>query len=78
MSIRPGESGCLTKRTSIKIKTMQGKIRTMPRGIEMRELPFNRMRLLKNPIRGEIFSVDFARSSNFGIAAAEGKRFFTL
>lgn len=74
----PGESGCLTNRTSIKIMTTHGKMSTIPNGTEMRELPLSRMRLFKKLNRGVIFSVVFEISSNLGIAGVEGKRFLTF
>ena len=49
----------------------------MPSGREMRELPLNRMRLLKMLNLGDIFSADFDISSSLGIAAVFGNRFLT-
>ncbi len=42
MSILPGELGCLTKSTNIRMTTMHGKRITTPSGTEMLEFPFNR------------------------------------
>ena len=47
-----------------------------PNGIEMLELPFNRMRLFKKLSRGDIFSVVFEMSSYVGIVGLVGRRFF--
>jgi len=47
-----------------------------PSGIEMLELPFNRMRLFKKLSRGDIFSVVFEMSSYVGIVGLVGRRFF--
>lgn len=77
--ILPGEEGCRTTRTSINIKTMQGKKRTNPSGMEMRELCLRRIRRLKKAIeRGEIFSALLDRPSSVGMFCVEGIRFLTL
>ena len=51
MKMVPGDDGCI--RTSIKIRiiTMHGNKITKPNGMDILELPFNRMRLLKNAKR---------------------------
>ena len=74
-----GESEWRTKMTRITIRTMHGNRRTTPSGIEMLELPRNRIRLFKKLTDfGEIFSADFDISSSLGMVGVEGKRFFTL
>ena len=65
------------KMTSITIRSMNGKSRTMLSGIEMRELPFNRMRRLKKPNFGDIRSACLCRPPSVGTAFVEGRRFFT-
>lgn len=47
----PGELGCLTKSTRIKITTNIGKMMITPRGTETVELPRNRNGLLKKASR---------------------------
>ena len=78
--ILPGDDGCRTTRTRIKIITMHGKRRTAPRGMEIEELPFNRIRRLKNANLGDILSFCRDRSSGEGRLGEEGirfRRFFT-
>jgi hypothetical protein len=43
INILPGELGCLTKSTKIRMTTMQGKRMTTPSGTETLELPFKRI-----------------------------------
>lgn len=76
LSMCPDDSGCRTTSNNITINSIHGKSRTKPSGIEMRELPFNLMRLLKMLNLGDILSAVFERSSIFGSAAVEGRRFF--
>lgn len=47
ISILPGDAGCLTNMTRIRMTTMHGKRTTTPSGTEMVELPFNLMGLLR-------------------------------
>lgn len=51
INILPGEEGCLTKSTSMRMMTMQGKRMTTPSGTEMLELPLNLKGLRKNASR---------------------------
>jgi len=46
--------------------------------MEMRELPFNRMRRLKKLNLGDSFSAVLEMSSYLGIAGVKGTRFLTL
>jgi hypothetical protein len=48
IKIPPGEEGCRTKRSKTRTITRHGNSKTNPRGIEIDELPFNRILLLKN------------------------------
>ena len=52
INILPGDAGCLTKSTSIRMTTMQGKSTTTPKGTEMLELPLN-LRGLRKKARRE-------------------------
>jgi hypothetical protein len=51
INILPGEEGCLTKSTSMRMMTMQGKRMTTPSGTEMLEFPLNLNGLRKNASR---------------------------
>lgn len=75
MRIRPGEEGCLTNRRRIRIITRHGNSKTKPSGIEMEELPFNRMRRLKKANLGRTWLFSREASSTDGSVGAEGKRF---
>jgi hypothetical protein len=68
----PDDWGCRTNSTSINIMTMHGNSRTMPRGIEIEELPFIRMRRRKKFNRGDSLSARRVRSSRPGMLAEEG------
>lgn len=57
---------------------MHGKRRTAPRGMEIEELPFNRIRRLKNANLGDIRSFCRDRSSREGKLGEEGIRFRKL
>jgi hypothetical protein len=59
INILPGELGCLTNRTSMRITTMQGKRTTTPRGTDMLELPFN-LRGLRKKARRDAIPFAFA------------------
>ena len=72
INITPGDWGCRTKRISINIMTIQGKSRTRPRGIEMEELPFRRMRRRKKANRGDNLSALRERSSREGRLGEDG------
>ena len=52
INILPGDAGCLTKSTSIRMTTMPGKSTTTPKGTEMLELPLN-LRGLRKKARRE-------------------------
>lgn len=75
ISIPPVEEGCRTTRTSINIMTIHGNISTAPRGMDIFELPFSRIRRRKkaNLDEGRYFSCD--GSSNGGGLATDGIRF---
>lgn len=51
INILPGEEGCLTKSTSIRMMTMHGKRMTTPSGTEMLEFPLNLNGLRKKASR---------------------------
>ena len=70
----PGEDGCRTMRTTIKIMTIHGNSNTAPNGTEILELPFSRMRLLKKDNLGTNRSFSLLRSSREGRAGVEGIR----
>ena len=74
----PGEEGCRTIRTTIRIMTRQGNNNTAPSGTEILELPFNRMRLLKKDNLGANRSFSLLRSSRDGRAGVEGMRLMRL
>lgn len=76
ISILPGELGCLTNSTRIRMRTMQGKRTTTPKGTDMLELPFNLKGLLKKASReARPFDLDFPFSSLVGSwGAAVGTR----
>jgi hypothetical protein len=77
ISILPASVGCRTKSSSIKITIKQGKSRTRPRGIEMREFSLRRMRRRKKANLGVIFSALLDRSSYDGSFCAVGSRLRT-
>lgn len=69
-SMRPDEDGCRIMRTSINNTTMLGNKSTNPRGTEMDELPFKRIRRRKK----DNLEVDFVRfSSDAGAGDVYGK-----
>jgi hypothetical protein len=68
----PLVSGDLMKSTRINPITRQGKRSTRPKGIEMEEPPFNRMRRPKTPSRGEVFSARLGKSSSLSMMSGEG------
>jgi len=74
-NIRPGDEGCRRKRMHMSTITMQGNRTTMLRGIDSVELPFSRIRLLKNASLGVKRSEGFEKSFNVGSWEEEGKRF---
>jgi len=51
MKIVPGEEGCTTMSINISIITIHGNRSTKPKGIDIFELPFSRIRRLKNADR---------------------------
>lgn len=75
INILPGEDGCRTTRTSIKIITISGNKSTTPNGIDIFELPFKRILLLKNANLGKIRSFRRLISSRDGRLGEEGIRF---
>jgi len=77
MSILPASVGCRTKRSSINITIKQGKSKTRPSGIEMREFSLRRMRRRKKANLGVIFSALLDRSSYEGSFCAVGSRLRT-
>ena len=70
MNICPGDDGCRTTIISINITTISGNSSTSPRGTETFELPFKRIRLLKNPKCDKPLSFFGAHSS---IEASDGR-----
>ena len=72
ISILAVEEGCRTTRTRIRMITMQGKRSTAPSGIEIFELPFRRIRLLKKANLGDIRSFWRDRSPREGRLGDEG------
>ena len=78
MNIVPGEEGCTTISIKISMITIQGNKSTKPRGMDIFELPFSRIRLLKKASREERWSLWRERSSREGGSGAEGKCFITL
>ena len=78
ISILPGDAEGRTKMRSINITIKQGKSRTRPRGIEMREFSLRRMRRRKKASLGDIFSALLERSSYEGIFCVEGSRLRTF
>lgn len=75
INILPGEDGCRTMRTSINIITRRGNKSTAPSGIDIFELPFKRIRLLKKANLGKIRSFRRLISSKDGRLGDEGIRF---
>jgi len=77
MKIVPGEEGCTTTSINISIITMHGNTSTKPKGIDIFELPFSRIRRLKNAERDGRKSFSRGRSSSEGGSGAEGRCFMT-
>lgn len=77
MNTRPGEVGCRKNRTHIKIVTRPGKRSTRPRGIEIVEFPFRRIRLRNKPegSRGVILSAFSDQPLIRGNGGGDGIRF---
>ncbi len=71
----PGDDSCRTIRTIMSIMTMHGNKSTAPRGTEIFELPFSRMRLLTKDNRGMILSFSLVRSDREGRFGVDGIRF---
>lgn len=70
----PGDEGCRIKRSRMKTITRHGNSNTNPRGIEMEELPFKRMRRRKKAKRPA--ERPFSRgSSSIGRLGALGSLF---
>ena len=65
-------------RTTIRIMTIHGNSNTAPSGTEIFELPFSRMRLLKNDNLGTNRSFSLVRSSRDGRAGVDGIRLMRL
>jgi len=74
----PGEELCRTTSAIIRIMTIQGKRSTAPRGTDIFELPFNRIRRLKNDNFGVIRSFSFVKSWRPGRLGDEGILFAML
>ena len=73
----PGPEGCRTNMMSISITTIKGNSNTTPSGMEIFELPFNRIRRRKKANLGESFCCCFASISAPGILSrllADGSR----
>ena len=77
-SIDAGDDGWRTKRTRMRMMTMQGNRRTMPKGMEMDELPFIRIRCRKKAHFGEIRSLTYAKLGSDGAFETEGRRLTSL
>lgn len=75
INIRPGEEGCLTKRSRIRTITRHGNSKTKPSGIEMEEFPFSRIRRRKNANLGTARPFSRETSSTDGSTGEEGRRF---
>jgi len=75
ISILPGDEGCRRNKTRINIMTIHGNKRTSPKGIEMEELPFKRMRRRKKANRGESRSALRDTSSREGRLGEFGRCF---
>ena len=74
IKIPPGDEGCRTNKSRMKTITRHGNSNTNPRGIEIDELPFNRMRRRKNANREGLRP--FSRGpSSMGRLGALGSRF---
>ena len=72
--IPPGDEGCRTNKSKMKTITRHGNSKTNPRGIEIDELPFNRMRRRKKANREGLRP--FSRgASSIGRLGALGSRF---
>ena len=71
----PGEEGCLTINTIMRIMTRHGNKSTAPSGTEIFEFPLRRIRRLKKDSLGMSRSFSLLRSEREGIDAAEGIRF---
>lgn len=74
----PGDEGCRTNITIMRIMTMVGKRTTRPSGIEMDELPLRRMRRRRKARRGESRSPLDSPSSRGATVRAVGMRFLRL
>lgn len=72
---RPGEVGCRTMRTNMRIITRTGNNNNTANGTDTFEFPFNRIRLLKKSSRGNIRSFCLPKSSSVGACDDEGIRF---
>jgi hypothetical protein len=72
--IPPGDAGCRTNRRRIKTITRHGNSNTKPRGIEIDEFPFKRMRRRKKANRGEARPLS-RDASSIGRLGALGSRF---
>ena len=70
----PGDELCCTTSTIIRIITMRGNSRTTPRGTDILELPFSRIRLLKKDNLGVNRSFSLLRSWSEGRLGDEGIR----
>ena len=70
----PGEDGCRTMSTIIKIMTTHGNNSTAPSGTEIFELPFSRIRLLKKDNLGANRSFSSVKSAREGREGVDGSR----
>ena len=74
IKIPPGEEGCRTKRSKIRTITRHGNSKTNPKGIEIDELPFKRILLLKNA-NLEMLRPFSRETSSTGRLGEEGSHF---
>lgn len=74
MRIPPGEDGCRTNKSKMRMITRHGNNRTKPRGMDIDELPFRRiLRFRKaNLEKFRAFSRELSSKGRFGV---EGNRF---
>jgi hypothetical protein len=75
MRIRDGEDGWRRKRSTIRTITRHGNNKTKPKGTEIEEFRFSRIRRRKNANLGNTGPFSLGNSSSDGIAAVDGRRF---
>lgn len=75
MRIRAGEDGWRRKRSTIRTITRHGNNKTKPKGTEIEEFRFSRIRRRKNANLGNTGPFSRENSSNDGMAGVDGRRF---